>query len=240
MSQLQIFNYERSQIRVIERHGELWWVLKDVCDALALSNPTIVAQRLDTDEQVKVDPKAALGSHSNTPITLINEPGLYNVILRSDKPEAKKFKRWVTHEVLPTLRKTGAYSQSLPDLSDEALQLKMLLRLSAEQQDIQSALTDYAKRIAKLEQETLEERIIARPLPPSCIADPVMQFPVTISEIAALYGIGGATLNKILHSFRLIYRGNSGHWKLYADYANRGYTGASVGLRVAWSWCGKS
>jgi len=109
MDNLQIFKYEDKNVRTVMRDGEPWWVLKDVCDVLGLSNPTIVAQRLDDDEVSKIDPKLDLGSVSNTPITVVNEMGLYNVILRSDKPEAKVFKRWITHEVLPSIRKTGAY-----------------------------------------------------------------------------------------------------------------------------------
>jgi anti-repressor protein len=77
--------------------------LKDVCEILGLSNPSIVADRLDADERAKFD----LGRQGET--NIINESGLYNVIIRSDKPEAKNFKRWVTHEVLPSIRKHGAY-----------------------------------------------------------------------------------------------------------------------------------
>lgn len=103
MNELQIFNYNDKEIRTVKKGGDLWWVLKDVCDVLELSNPTMIAGRLDEDERAKFD----LGRQGET--NIINESGLYNVILRSDKPEAKKFKRWVTHEVLPSIRKHGAY-----------------------------------------------------------------------------------------------------------------------------------
>jgi anti-repressor protein len=69
----------------------------------------MIADRLDDDEKAKIDPKQYLGSRSNEPVTIINESGLYSVILLSRKPEAKKFKRWVTHEVLPQIRRTGGY-----------------------------------------------------------------------------------------------------------------------------------
>lgn len=109
MNDLQVFSYEGTEIRTVQRGNEIWWVLKDVCDILEHSNPSMIADRLDDDEKAKVDPKQYLGSHSNEPITIISESGLYNVILLSRKPEAKRFKRWVTHEVLPTIRKHGAY-----------------------------------------------------------------------------------------------------------------------------------
>ena len=102
-NELQIFNYNSAEVRTVIKDGEPWWVLKDVCEALNLSNPTVVADRLDIDERAKFD----LGRQGET--NIINESGLYNVILRSDKPEAKNFKRWITHEVLPSIRKHGAY-----------------------------------------------------------------------------------------------------------------------------------
>lgn len=104
MNEIQVFNFKGNDIRTVKVEGETWWVLKDVCDVLGLSNPTVVSARLDADEVTKFD-LGGLSGESN----IINESGLYNVILRSDKPEAREFKRWVTHEVLPTIRKTGAY-----------------------------------------------------------------------------------------------------------------------------------
>ena len=109
MNGLQVFSYKGYEVRTVQKGDETWWVLKDVCDVLQLSNPSMIADRLDDDEKVKVDPKQYLGSRSNEPATVISESGLYNVILLSRKPEAKKFKRWVTHEVLPTIRRHGAY-----------------------------------------------------------------------------------------------------------------------------------
>ena len=82
--------------RTIQHGNEVWWVLRDVCRALSLSNPAKVAQRLDEDER---DITLSYTPGGYQEITIVNEPGLYSVILRSDKPEAKTFKRWVTHEV---------------------------------------------------------------------------------------------------------------------------------------------
>lgn len=108
---IKIFeNPEFGKIRVINCEGNPWFVLKDVCEALDLTNPTVVAERLDEDEKNIFKTKSDLGLNiPNRGITIITESGLYNVILRSDKPEAKQFKRWVTHEILPSIRKHGAY-----------------------------------------------------------------------------------------------------------------------------------
>ena len=104
---MQIFEYQGNEVRTIQHGDEVWWVLRDVCRVLSLSNPAKVAQRLDEDEK---DITLSYTPGGYQEITIVNEPGLYSVILRSDKPEAKTFKRWVTHEVLPSIRKTGTYS----------------------------------------------------------------------------------------------------------------------------------
>lgn len=104
---LQTWSYENSEIRTIEKDGEPWWVLSDVCKVLELSSPHKVADRLEADERNQIPVIDSLGRSQNT--TVINESGLYAVILRSDKPQAKPFRRWVTSEVLPSIRKHGAY-----------------------------------------------------------------------------------------------------------------------------------
>lgn len=104
-NKIMTFNYETSKVRTIEKSGEPWFVLKDICNVLELSNPTVVSQRLDDDERTKLN----LGRQGET--IIINESGLYSVILRSDKPQSKPFRKWVTGEVLPCIRKTGSYGQ---------------------------------------------------------------------------------------------------------------------------------
>lgn len=106
MNNLQIFVYGGEQLRTVQRDDGLWWVLRDVCRVLGLTTPAKVAERLDDDEKGVSLIHTPGGTQE---MTIINEPGLYTVILRSDKPEAKAFKRWVTHDVLPSIRKTGAY-----------------------------------------------------------------------------------------------------------------------------------
>ena len=106
MSELQIFNYDGNEVRTIQIDGEPWWVLKDVCTVLSIGNARDVFSRLDDDEK-GVDQIDTLGGKQY--MQIVNESGLYNVILRSDKPQAKPFRKWVTSEVLPSIRKNGAY-----------------------------------------------------------------------------------------------------------------------------------
>ena len=109
MNELQVFRYQDNEVRTVEVNGEPWFVLKDVCNVLGLSTPSRVAERLDSDEVSQTHLTDSLGREQET--TIVSESGLYNVILRSDKPEAKPFRKWVTSEVLPSIRKTGGYGQ---------------------------------------------------------------------------------------------------------------------------------
>lgn len=109
MNELTIFNYGESPIRTMQQNGEIWWVLADVCKVLEIKNTSKAAKQLDEDERSNFQ----LGRQGTG--WIINEPGLYSLILRSNKPEAKAFKRWVTHEVIPAIRKNGAYKSKTTD-----------------------------------------------------------------------------------------------------------------------------
>lgn len=116
MNKLQVINDERFKIfskenlgsvRTVLLNNEVWFCIKDICDILGLTNPTVVTQRLDEDEKAKFD----LGLKNGELTNFTNESGLYTLILRSDKPEAKPFRKWITSEVIPAIRKTGKYEE---------------------------------------------------------------------------------------------------------------------------------
>lgn len=117
MNDIQIFNYNSSEVRTIQTDGEPWFVLRDVCNVLGISHVKDTADRLDQDEVGQTEVIDSLGRKQTA--TIINESGLYNVILRSDKPEAKPFRKWVTSEVLPTIRRHGMYAT--PDTVEKIL-----------------------------------------------------------------------------------------------------------------------
>jgi prophage antirepressor-like protein len=100
---LQTFNFDLIKIRIVDRDGEVWFVAADVCAALDVVNPTHAVKRLDEDERSSFK----LGRQGE--VIIISESGLYSLVLSSRKAQAKTFKRWVTHDVLPTIRKTGSY-----------------------------------------------------------------------------------------------------------------------------------
>lgn len=133
MNNLQVFNYNGNEVRTIQKDGEPWWVLKDVCEVLGLSSPHKVFDRLDEDEKGRNQIPTPGGEQE---MTVVNESGLYNVILRSDKPEAKPFRKWVTSEVLPSIRKHGVYMT--PETLEQAiLNPDMMIKLCTALKDEQ-------------------------------------------------------------------------------------------------------
>lgn len=131
MNELKIFqNSEFGEIRTITKNNDPWFVAIDVCNALDLKNPTVSVGRLDEDEVTKFN-LGGLSGESN----IVSEYGLYNLILASRKKEAKKFKRWITHEVIPTIRKHGAYMTSEvieKTLSDPDYLIRLAINLKEE------------------------------------------------------------------------------------------------------------
>ena len=122
MNELQIFeNDQFGQVRTINRNGEPWFVAKDVCLALEISNPSDALKRLDEDERARLN----LGRQGET--NIVNEPGLYSLVLGSRKPEAKAFKRWITHEVIPSIRKNGGYIAGQETMTDDELLANALM-----------------------------------------------------------------------------------------------------------------
>ncbi len=113
---LQSFNYEINQIRTVEINGEIWFVAVDICKVLEINNVTDALSRLDEDEKNTLVLNEGIRGNPN--LNIISESGFYSLVLSSRKAEAKAFKKWVTSEVLPSIRKTGSYgkeTQQLPN-----------------------------------------------------------------------------------------------------------------------------
>lgn len=153
-NEIQVWNYESSEVRTVQVNGEPWFVLADVCKVLELSSPHKVADRLENDERNQIPVTDSLGRYQNTAI--INESGLYTVILRSDKPQAKPFRKWVTSVVLPSIRKHGAY------MTDQALEkaltnpdflIQLATQLKTEQEQRRRLETTVAAQSKQMEQD---------------------------------------------------------------------------------------
>ncbi|MGY5251029.1 phage antirepressor KilAC domain-containing protein [Bifidobacterium adolescentis] len=121
-NEIQQFYFNNAALRTLtDEAGEPWFVAKDVCDILEISNPSDALKRLDDDERSRFN----LGRQGET--NIVNEAGLYVLVLGSRKPEAHEFKRWVTHEVLPQIRKTGGYIPTSESDSDEDIMARAVL-----------------------------------------------------------------------------------------------------------------
>lgn len=206
MNELQIFNNENyGEIRTMTIQGEPWFVAADVCKALEIGDTHKAVERLDDDEKGRTSIPTLGG---NQDMIIVNEPGLYSLVLGSRKPEAKAFKRWITHEVIPQIRKTGVYH--LPQTYAEALR----------------ALADESERREKLEKEALALTTKIEEMKPKVTyLDTILQNPSTVlvTQIAKDYGLSAKGFNKLLKDLGIQYKVN-GQWVLYSKYQGYGYT----------------
>ncbi|MGN0708437.1 MAG: BRO family protein [Faecalibacterium sp.] len=207
MSNIQIFNYQNQEVRTVELNGEPWFVLKDVCNILGLGESHRVAARLDEDERTLSTVTDSMGRQQET--TIINESGLYNVILRSDKPEAKPFRKWVTSEVLPSIRKHGGYIAGQEQLTPQELMAKALL----------VAQQTLAERDARISELTVQNQVM---LPKAEYFDELVDRNLLTSfrETAKQLGIGEKAFIQFLMDKKYIYRDKKGKLMPYADKNN--------------------
>lgn len=214
MNELQNFDFSGQEVRIITINDEPWFVGKDVADILGYSNSRKALSDHVDDEDKGVTKSDTLGGNQNT--TIINESGLYSLILKSKKPEAKQFKRWVTSEVLPTIRKHGAY------MTDHKAQdvlhgngLADLLIQAGEQ--IKSL--EFDKQQLQIELEEVKEK--------TTYLDLILESPddILTTQIAQDYGYSAVAFNRILHELRIQRKVNK-QWVLYSKYMGKGYIGS--------------
>lgn len=217
MNEIQIFsNPDFGQMRTLTIDGEPWFVGKDVADVLGYQNGSRDVNRHVDEEDRRVVPLMTAGQNRDS--IIINESGLYSLILSSKLPGAKKFKRWVTSEVLPSIRKHGAY------MTPETLQAAILNPDYLLQ--VVTALKDETDRRKMLEAENEQQRqLIADYEPKIQYVDTILSSTGTMatSQIAADYNMSANRLNKILHKAGIQHNVN-GQWILYRDKMGRGYT----------------
>ena len=250
MNELKIFkNPEFGTVRLVEIDGEPWFVGKDVAEILGYSD-TAKAIRVHVDDEDKgVDEMDTPGGKQK--ITVINESGLYSLILSSKLPTAKQFKRWVTAEVLPTIHKHGAYMT--PEAIEKVLYnpdyLIALANTLKDAQEKNKALTEQV--FAQNQQIDSQAQQIAELEPKGIYYDIILQTEntMTTTQIAKDYGFSAQLFNKILHELEIVYPQN-GSWVLYQQYANSGFgktntytywkgDGENSSLSLVWTQTGR-
>ena len=214
MNGLQIFsNSEFGNIRTVEIEGNPYFVGKDVADILGYAN-TRKALLDHVDEEDKGVTKCDTPGGKQD-LIIIDESGLYSLILSSKMPNAKKFKRWVTNEVLPAIRKHGLYATD--DLiANPDLAIAAFTALKEEQNKNNLLSLENAKK----------DQIIGELKPKADYTDSILKSRslVTITQIAKDYGLSGQKMNNILHGLGVQYQSGNGQWLLYAKYHDKGYT----------------
>ena len=214
MNEIKIFENEQfGKVRTLQIENEPYFVAIDVCNILGLTNPTVAISRLDEDEATKFN-LGGLSGETN----IVNEYGLYNLILASRKKEAKAFKRWITHEVLPSIRKHGAY------MTDEVLKEALtspdfIIRLATELKE------EKEKRMALEIDNNIKTQQIGELKPKADYVDKILKSKslMNVSQIAKDYGMSAIKFNSILHELKVQYK-QAEQWLLYSKYHHKGYT----------------
>lgn len=214
MNELQVFqSTEFGSVRAVTVNGTPYFVGKDVADILGYERPAkAILDHVDEDDKDEVPIQDSIGRMQNTP--LINESGLYSLILSSRMPNAKKFKRWVTSEVLPAIRKHGVYAVD-ELLNNPDMLIAALTKLKSER-DRNKALSE---TVAVQNQQIVEMK------PKASYYDVVLNCKdlVAISVIAKDYGWSANRMNRYLHDKGVQFK-QSAIWLLYQKYAEKGYT----------------
>ena len=214
MNELQIFNSEEfGDIRTVTIENEPWFVGKDVADILGYQNGSRDINRHVAEEDRQNYQNGTFESPRG--MTVINESGLYALIFGSKLESAKRFKHWVTSEVLPAIRKNGSYQ--LAPQGEELLALAVI-----EAKKTIDSLKDQCKFLG--EQAVENQKLISELQPKANYVDKILQSKslVTITQIAKDYGLSGRKMNQILKELKIQYK-VGGQWVLYSKHQNNGY-----------------
>ncbi|EOD7971603.1 phage antirepressor [Staphylococcus aureus] len=213
MQALQTFNFEELPVRTLEVDGEPYFIGKDVADILGYANGRdALSKHVDEDDKkVLTSRNTTLENLPNRGLTAVNESGLYSLIFSSKLESAKRFKRWVTSDVLPAIRKHGIYA------TDNVIENTL-----NNPDYIITVLTEYKK---EKEQNLLLQQEIGELKPKADYVDEILKSTGTLAttQIAADYGISAQKLNKLLHEARLQRKVNK-QWVLYSEHMGKSYT----------------
>lgn len=212
---IQQFDFNFWPVRVIELEDQAWFIAKDVCNVLEIDNVSQALSRLDLDEKNTIILNEGIG---NPQKAIVNESGFYSLVLSSRKPDARKFKKWVTSEVLPAIRKHGGYltpakTEEILANPDLLIELATQLKKEREEKKTMKALMQHKNELINVLSE--DSRYLRQVV--------AAQSELTVTEIAKELGMSGRKLNEILIDRKIIYKlGKS--YVLYAQYQDKGLT----------------
>lgn len=217
MNELQIFSFDSNEVRTVVVNEEPYFVGKDIAEVLGYTNTRDALNRHVDDEDKKnlTSRNTTLENLPNRGLTAVNESGLYSLIFSSKLDSAKRFKRWVTSEVLPVIRKHGIYA------TDSVIEQTM-----KNPDYIITVLTEFKK---ERESRLVAEQQVQELKPKATYYDLVLQNKslLSVSKIAKDYGMSAMRMNKLLHGLGVQYK-QGDIWLLYAKYQDKGYTQTST------------
>lgn len=222
--EIQVFTSPQfGQIRTAGTAEQPMFCLTDICKILDISNPSEAKKKLDKDGLSLIEVIDSMGRPQNA--AFVSEPNFYLLVMRSDKPQAKPFQQWVTNEVLPTIRRTGGYLATTPQMTDDEIMARALM---VAQKTIERRTQE--NRELRLENHRLENentRLLVENQElrhDKSYLDIIMHSrrALTVTQIAQDYGMSAKALNKKLNAMRIQYSTN-GQWILYQQYKDKGY-----------------
>lgn len=209
MNELQIFNFDSNEVRTVIVNEEAYFVGNDVAKALGYSNyKNAITNHVDKEDKLSTQIEYA---GQRRKVIVVNESGLYSLIFSSKLESARRFKRWITSEVLPAIRKHGIYATD--NVIEQTIQ---------NPDYIITVLTEFKK---EKERRMLLQQQVGELKPKADYYDQILksQKLITVNAIAKDYGMSAQALNKILHDLKVQFK-QSGQWLLYAKYHDKGYT----------------
>ena len=207
-------NKDFGKVRVVINNGKPNFIVKDVCEILGIGNVTDATNRINSRWVSKIEVPHPQSNTKTIEVNAVTEPGLYKLVMRSNKPQAERFTDWIAEEVLPSIRKHGMYAED-EILDNPDLLIEVATKLKKEREE----------RIRLEEENNKKDQVIGELQPKADYVDEILNSKglVTITQIAKDYGVSGQEMNALLNDLGVQYK-QSGQWLLYSKYHDKGYT----------------
>ena len=232
MNDLTLFQNNEFKVRAIEIDGEPWFVGRDVAEQLGYKKPeNAISMHVDDEDKTTTLIQGSKNPNYKNNTTIINESGLYSLVISSKLPSAKRFKKWVTSEVLPSIRKHGAYMT--PEVLEKTITDPVFVKGLIENliSEREAKEKERQEKLKLAEVNKVQAQQIVEMKPKVSYYDKVMQCKdlMTITMIAKDFGMTAAEMNQVLHQKKVQYK-QSGQWFLYSKYQDKGYCSSKTNV----------